>query len=123
MLHRERNIRQAFLRTKDPIPAAYTAISFRRAKASGRARPYASRPSATQRQAPVPVRLYWLRLSASLASAVAPVVHAAATSEASSGCVTHTSITTGRPGKSASKSSRWGSHWLCGGSRGACVLH
>ena len=67
------------------------------------------------------VRLYRFRLSASLTSAVAPVVHAA-TAEAASGCVTHTSITTGRPGKDASKSPRWGPRWLCGRSRGACCI-
>ena len=46
----------------------------------------------------MPVRLYLFRLSASLVSAVAPVVHAAAaTAEAASVCVIHTSIMTGRP--------------------------
>ena len=68
-------------------------------------------------------RLYLFHLSASLASVVAPVVHAAApTVEATSGCVTHMSITTGRPGKNTSKSFRWGLRWLRGGSCGVCCI-
>ena len=53
----------------------------------------------------MPVRLYLFRLGASLATAVAPIFHAAiGTTEAASGCPTHTSITTRRLGRNASSS-------------------
>ena len=86
-----------------PEPAANSAISLRRAKAAGPARPNVSWLSGTNRHAPVPVRLYLSRSSESFPLAVAPVSRAAAlTAEAANGRVTHMSATIGRPGSTAS---------------------
>ena len=93
-----------------PELAINSAISWRRAKAAGPARPNVSWLSGTNRHAPVPVRLYFSRLSESFPLAVPPVSRAAAlAAEAANGCVTHMSATIGQPGSSASKSLRLGS--------------
>ena len=104
-----------------PEPAANSAISLRRAKDAGPARPNVSWLSGTNRHAPVPVRLYLSRLWESFPLAVAPVSRAAAlTAQAANGCVTHMSATIGRPGSSASRSPRSGSRRERGGS---CCAH
>ena len=105
-----------------PVKAVNSASSWRIAHAGGAARPYVSWDTETKRHAPVPVRPYLSRFNASLASADIPVPQAAAaTAEDASGCVTHTSNTTGRPGRYRRRSPRWGSRWERGGSRGVPV--
>ena len=99
-----------------PVEADNPAISWRSAKVGGPARPCGSWDRGPRRHAPVPVRPYLSRFIASLASADAPVAHAAAaTAEDASGCVTHTSTTTGCPGRYRSRSPHWESRWERGG--------
>ena len=73
-----------------PVLAANSAISLRRAKAAGPARPNVSWLSGTNRHAPLPLRRYLSRLSESFPLAVAPVSRAAAlTAAAANGSLTH----------------------------------
>ena len=69
-----------------PVEAANSASSLRSANVGGPARPYVSWDRGTARHAPVPVRPYFSRFNASLASADTPVPQAtAATVEDASG--------------------------------------
>ena len=100
-----------------PVLAANSAISLRRAKAAGTARPNVSWLSGTNRQAPAPVRLYLSRLSELFPLAVTPVSRAAALmAEAANGGVIQLSATIGQPGSSATRSPHPGSRRERGGS-------
>ena len=108
-----------FLETA-PVEAAISASSWKSTNAGGPARTYVSWDRGTKRHAPVPVRPYLFRFDASLASSDTPVPQAAgATAEGALGRVTHTSTTTGRPGRYRRRSPRWVSRWERDGS---CVV-
>ena len=101
-----------------PVETANSASSWRNANAGGPARPYVSWDRGTTWHAPVPEWPYLSRFNASLASADTPVPQASvATAEDASECVTHTSATTGRPGRYRRRSPRWDAVCRCMTSR------
>ena len=107
-----------FLETA-PVKAASSASSWRSAKAGGPARRYVSWDRGTKQHAHVTGRPYLSCFNASLSSADTPVPQAAAkTAEGASGCVTHTSTTTGHPRRYRRRSPHWGPRGERGVGRG-----